>query len=48
MSESNEDLRQPIPLAPTNGYENVKHVKRVDRLELENLPRGEFSRRFIE
>jgi predicted deacylase len=48
MSESNEELRQPIPLAPTNGYENVKHVKRVDRLELENLPRGEFSRRFIE
>ncbi len=33
---------------PSNGYENVKHVKRVDRLEIEGLPRGEFSRLFIE
>ncbi len=31
-----------------NGYENVKSVKRVDALEIENLPKGEFSRLFIE
>lgn len=31
-----------------NGYENVKSVKRVDALEIESLPRGEFSRLFIE
>lgn len=36
---------QPIV---TNGYENVKHVKRVDRLEIESLPQGQFSRLFIE
>ena len=30
------------------GYENVKSVKRVDALEIENLPCGEFSRLFIE
>ena len=44
----NEELRHPIPLQASNGYENVKQVKRVDRLELESLPRGEFSRLFIE
>ncbi|MDG1808915.1 MAG: succinylglutamate desuccinylase/aspartoacylase family protein [Pirellulaceae bacterium] len=32
----------------TNGYENVKSVKRVDALEIESLPRGQFSRLFIE
>ena len=32
----------------TNGYENVKHVKRVDSLEIESLPTGQFSRLFIE
>lgn len=32
----------------TNGYENVKHVKRVDRLEIESLEKGKFSRLFIE
>lgn len=32
----------------TNGYENVRHVKRVDRLEIESLPRGEFTKLFIE
>lgn len=32
----------------TNGYENVKHVKRVDRLQIESLPLGEFTRLFIE
>ena len=31
-----------------NGYENVKSTKRVDALEIENLPKGEFSRLFIE
>lgn len=31
-----------------NGYENVKHVKRVDRLEIESLPTGQFSRLFID
>lgn len=38
------------PLAPPiiNGYENVKQVKRVDSLEIESLPVGEFSRLFIE
>jgi predicted deacylase len=32
----------------SNGYENVKHVKRVDRLEIESLPKGEFTKLFIE
>ena len=32
----------------TNGYENVKTVKRVDQLEINSLPVGEFSRLFIE
>lgn len=32
----------------TNGYENVKHVQRVDALAIESLPRGQFSRLFIE
>ena len=32
----------------SNGYENVKHVNRVDRLEIESLPKGEFSKLFIE
>ena len=31
-----------------SGYENVKSVKRVDKLEIEALPAGEFSRLFIE
>lgn len=35
------------PVTP-NGYENVKSVKRVDALEIENLPKGEFSKLFIE
>lgn len=36
----------PPPLS--NGYENVKHVKRVDRLEIESQPKGEFTKLFIE
>ena len=40
----NEFFEPPI----TNGYENVKHVKRVDSLEIESLPQGRFSRLFIE
>ena len=40
----NEFIEPPI----TNGYENVKHVKRVDSLEIESLPAGQFSRLFIE
>ena len=40
----NEFLQPPL----ANGYENVKHVKRVDRLEIETLPQGQFSRLFIE
>ncbi len=32
----------------SNGYEHVRSVKRVDRLEIESLPRGEFSRLFID
>ena len=35
---------QSIP----NAYENVKSVERVDKLELDALPLGEFSRLFIE
>ncbi len=35
-------------LPSTNGYENVKSVKRVDNLEIESLPSGAFSRLFIE
>lgn len=37
-------LNQPF----VNGYENVKSVKRVDRLEIESLPKGVFTRLFIE
>lgn len=40
----NEFIEPPI----TNGYENVKHVKRVDSLEIESLEVGKFSRLFIE
>ena len=40
----NEFLHTPV----SNGYENVKHVKRVDRLEIESLERGAFSRLLIE
>ena len=40
----NEFLQPPF----ANGYENVKHVKRVDRLEIESLEVGKFSRLFIE
>ena len=40
----NEFIEPPI----TNGYENVKHVKRVDSLEIESLPQKAFSRLFIE
>ena len=36
------------PAKTENGYENIKSVKRVDALEIENLPRGQFSRLFIE
>lgn len=32
----------------SNGYENVRHVKRVDRLKIESLPKGEFTKLFIE
>ena len=32
----------------TNGYENVKRVKRVDALEIESLPSGTFSKLFID
>ncbi len=34
--------------APGNGYNNVKVVQRVDRLEIESLPAGQFTRLFIE
>lgn len=34
--------------ALANGYENVKVVKRVDRLEIESLPKGAFTKLFIE
>ena len=37
----------PKPLL-SSGYENVKLVKRVDRLEIESAPKGEFSKLFIE
>ncbi len=38
-----------IPAPPANnGYETVRSVKRVDALEIESLPRGQFSRLFIE
>ncbi len=40
----NEFIEPPV----TNGYENVKNVKRVDSLEIESLPAGAFSRLFIE
>ncbi len=32
----------------SNGYENVRSVKRVDRLGIESLTRGQFTRLFIE
>ncbi len=32
----------------SNGYANVKQVKRVDRLEIESCPKGEFTKLFIE
>ncbi|QEG20395.1 succinylglutamate desuccinylase/aspartoacylase family protein [Mariniblastus fucicola] len=31
-----------------NGYANVKHVTRVDKLQIESLPKGQFSKLFIE
>ena len=38
-----------VKVPPTsNGYENVRHIKRVDRLEIESLPKGEFTKLFIE
>lgn len=38
-----------VEIPPTsNGYENVRHIKRVDRLEIESLPKGEFTKLFIE
>ncbi len=40
----NEFIDAPV----TNGYENVKHVKRVDRLEIESQTACAFSRMFIE
>ncbi len=40
-------MDQPDPIFP-NGYENVKSAKRVDKLEIESLPKGAFSRLFIE
>lgn len=40
---------QPTPTPPlSNGYENVRRVKRVDRLEIESQPKGEFTKLFIE
>lgn len=45
----NEDaIPRKIKMASSNGYENVKHVRRADRLELDRLAKGEFSRLFIE
>ena len=41
-------MSETTPSEPKNGYENVKSVKRVDALEIENLPSGQFSRLFIE
>ena len=33
---------------PTNGYESVKQVQRVDSLEIDALPPGEFTRLFVD
>lgn len=41
-------MDESIKAPQSNGYENVKHVKRVDRLEIESLPKGEFTKLFIE
>ena len=45
MNDHTEPTAKP-PLS--NGYENVKAVKRVDRLEIDSLPTGEFTKLFIE
>ncbi len=36
------------PEPKSNGYEHVKQVKRVDRLEIESCTKGEFTKLFIE
>ena len=41
-------MKNPAEPPSTNGYEDVKITKRVDSLEIESLPRGEFTRLFIE
>ena len=41
-------MKNPAEQPSTNGYEDVKVTKRVDSLEIESLPRGEFTRLFIE
>ena len=41
-------MKSPAEQPSTNGYEDVKITKRVDSLEIESLPRGEFTRLFIE
>ncbi len=41
-------MNDPSQIPLSNGYENVRHVKRVDRLEIESLPKGEFTKLFIE
>ena len=41
-------MKNPADQPSTNGYEDVKVTKRVDSLEIESLPRGEFTRLFIE
>ena len=37
-----------LPNTEFSGYENVKTVKRVDRLEIDSLPTGKFTRLFID
>jgi predicted deacylase len=41
-------LTELPPEPKSNGYENVKQVKRVDSLEIESCPKGEFTKLFIE
>ncbi len=45
MNDSTDHTVNPFI---SNSYANVKQVKRVDKLEIESLPKGEFSRLFIE
>lgn len=41
-------MNEKPPEPKSNGYEDVKQVKRVDRLEIESCPKGEFTKLFIE